>query len=81
VEPKESKRQDMTLQHCAGRNVGLGPKAAQVPRGRAPAGGYIAIASQIGLGAGTSQDGRWSSARLDFKTDNFQAGRRILGLR
>jgi hypothetical protein len=58
TETEEYKRQDMTLQHCAGRSVGLEPEAAQVPRGRVPASGRMAVASRIGLGAGTSRDGR-----------------------
>jgi hypothetical protein len=44
-------------------------------------GGRVAIASRIGLGAGLSRDGRRHSARLDLEANNFQAERRILGLR
>jgi hypothetical protein len=56
VTPK-SKRQDRTLQHCAGRSVGSKPEVAQVPRGRVPASGRMADASRIRFGAGTSRDG------------------------
>jgi hypothetical protein len=58
TETEESKRQDMTLRHCAGRSVGSEPEVAQVPRGHVPASGRLAAASWIGLGAGTSRDGR-----------------------
>jgi hypothetical protein len=54
----KSKRQDMTLRHCAGRSVGSELEAAQVPRDRVSASGRMAVASQIGLEAGTSRDGR-----------------------
>jgi hypothetical protein len=54
----ESKRQDTTLHHCAGHSVGSEPEAAQVPRGRVPASGHAATASQIDPGASMSQDGR-----------------------
>jgi hypothetical protein len=58
TETEESKRQDRTLQHCAGRNVGSEPEAAQVPRGRVPASGRMADAIRIGFGAGMSRDGQ-----------------------
>jgi hypothetical protein len=45
-----------------------------------PARGRSAVANRIGLGAGTSRDGRQSFTRLGLETDNLQAGQRILGL-
>jgi hypothetical protein len=81
METEESKRQDMTLRHSASRSVGLEPKVAQVPRDCVPASDRVAAASQINPGAGTSREGRWRAARLNLKIDDFQAGRRILGLR
>jgi hypothetical protein len=81
TETEESKRQDMTLQHCAGRSVGSEPKVAQLPRGRVPVSGRMVVASRIGLGAGTSRDGRRHSTRLDLRNNNFRARRGILGLR
>jgi hypothetical protein len=58
TETEESKRQDITLRHYAGRSVGSEPEVVQVPSGRVPASGCMAAASRIDPGAGTSRDGR-----------------------
>jgi hypothetical protein len=81
TETEESMGQDMTLQHCASHSVGSEPEVAQVPRDRVPTSGRAAAASRINPRAGMSRDGRWRAARLNLKIDDFQAGRRILGLR
>jgi hypothetical protein len=57
VTPK-SKQRDRTLQRCAGRSVGSEPVVVQVPRGCVLASSRTAVTSRIGLGAGTSRDGR-----------------------
>jgi hypothetical protein len=45
------------------------------------AGGRVAVASRVGLGAGSSRDGRQYSEGLDLEANDFQARQRILGLR
>jgi hypothetical protein len=46
-----------------------------------PTGSRLAAASRISLGVGTSRDGRQHFEGFDPKTNNLQAGLRILGLR
>jgi hypothetical protein len=72
TETEESKRQDLTLRHCAGHNVGSEPKMAQVPKDRVPTSGRTAATSQINPGADTSQDGRRCSTRFDLEISNLQ---------
>jgi hypothetical protein len=43
--------------------------------------GRVAVASRIGLGTGSSRDGRQCSAGLDLEDNGFLARQRILGLR
>jgi hypothetical protein len=40
----------------------------------------MAVASRIGLGIGSSRDGRQHSAGLDLENNGFLARQRILGL-
>jgi hypothetical protein len=60
---------------------GIRTQSGTSSKGSVPARGRSAVANRIGLGAGTSRDGRWSFMRLGLETDNLQAGQRILGLR
>jgi hypothetical protein len=56
-------RLDVTLRHTDKWHFGPDPEGAT-------AGGRLAAASRIGLGVGTSRDGREHSAELDLKANN-----------
>jgi hypothetical protein len=53
----------------------------QIPRSQTTAGGRVVVASRIGLGTGSSRDGRQHSVGLDPEANAFQTRQRILGLR